>query len=120
MGATSEAIGVPVRAGDVPFLTVEGAAERAGVSCWAVRDWLTTGVLVRAGNHQKRIALRGRKVGQRWRILPADLDHFLRAMEAASVSPNALPVPGDGETPAQKRKRGEEAQRRAAKALGGE
>lgn len=101
------------------WVTVEEAAELAEVTPFAIRDWLTTGITIRTAKGRQRVALRGTKVGRRWRIKPADLDEFIRVLTQASQSPNALPPAGSGETEAQRRTRAASAKAEAARRLGG-
>jgi excisionase family DNA binding protein len=49
-----------------PLLTLEDAARRLNTSTFSVRRWIREGKLT------------GIKIGQEWRIDPADLEEFIR------------------------------------------
>ncbi|WP_439624150.1 helix-turn-helix domain-containing protein [Gemmata sp.] len=102
-------------------LTPECVAAELDVTPEAVRDWLTYGVLVTTPKgERKRVALKGRKVGGRWRIERADLDTFTKVTTEASVSPDAVGAEDRAETAAQARRRAKGDQEYARAYLRGE
>jgi hypothetical protein len=99
------------------WLTAHEAAIYVGATVDAVRDWLVLGIAIQDAKGRRRIALRGKKVGKRWKIRPADLDAFVKATTDASLSSHALPEDGK-ETPAEVRRRAARDKQMAAEYLG--
>lgn len=104
------------------LLTPNQVATELDVTPEAVRDWLTYGVMVTTPKGgRKRAALRGRKIGGRWKITREDLDAFIDATMKASVNADAVVPEGEEkETEAQYRRRAKEAGRRVMAKLNGE
>jgi excisionase family DNA binding protein len=67
------------QARDEGFLTVEQVASRLKVTEPTVRDWIKSGAL-----RASKLNI-GEKVGRLYRVLPADLEAFVRAGQSARV-----------------------------------
>ncbi|VTS03638.1 : HTH_17 [Gemmata massiliana] len=69
------------------YLTPEEIAAAYEVSLSTVNRWLVVGVTAwDESGQKKRILLRGRKIGGRWKIAPAELAEFLRQSNHAQMS----------------------------------
>lgn len=113
---------VPLTALPTDTLTPDQIGEQLRVSPITVRDWITVGITVtdEHTNQRKRISLKARKVGGRWKVRPADLEAFVDATTKGSVTDRTEVIDSEirVESPAARSSRAERAVRAAAEALG--